>query len=302
MKRLLGLLIAVMMIIAAVPVMAESPEFTIVSPDGAPALVVGALKDHLEMITAENIASAFSGENADFVIAPVNAGAKLYKLGKSNYRLAAVVTWGNLVFASQINEFTPEMINDKKITLFGENTINAVIALHILKEKGIAPAEIEYLGSAKLTQAELLDKPDSIVMTAEPAATAAQFKNDAVTAWALSDLYKEISGQDGFPQAGLFVREQTLNEHPEEVKAWLALIQKSADRCSDENLIAAVCQDAVDMKIMPNEKIALKAIPGCNIRYVSASEARAQLEAIANLDLSQFGGELPSDDFYYAEK
>ena len=53
------------------------------------------------------------------------------------------------------------------------------------------------------------------------------------------------------------------------------------------------------MGLLPNQKVAEKAIPGCSIRFVSALEAREQLEFVANIDLSQFGGALPADDFYY---
>ena len=53
------------------------------------------------------------------------------------------------------------------------------------------------------------------------------------------------------------------------------------------------------MGLLPNQKVAEAAIPGCSIRFVPALEAREQLEFVANIDLSQFGGALPADEFYY---
>ena len=59
-------------------------------------------------------------------------------------------------------------------------------------------------------------------------------------------------------------------------------------------------------------RAALRAIPvasptsagcvsdGCNIRYMDAADAREQIEKTAMIDLKQFGGELPADDFYYS--
>ena len=44
----------------------------------------------------------------------------------------------------------------------------------------------------------------------------------------------------------------------------------------------------------------MSAIPNCAIRYLSASQAKEQVEITANIDLSQFGGSVPADDFYYA--
>ena len=78
-----------------------------------------------------------SAQEADFIIAPVNAGAKLYKAGKSTYKLAAVVSWGNLFIAAQKADLTAEDLNGAKITLFGENTINASVVLYALKANGI---------------------------------------------------------------------------------------------------------------------------------------------------------------------
>ena len=53
------------------------------------------------------------------------------------------------------------------------------------------------------------------------------------------------------------------------------------------------------LEILPNAKVAQAAIPNCAIRYLSAAEAKAQVETTAAVDLSQFGGEVPADDFYY---
>lgn len=271
--------------------------YRIEAPDGAPALTVSALKDNVQTVDAGAIAASFSSEEADFIIAPVNAGAKLFKAGKSTYRLTAVVTWGNLVFASQIPDFSLETMNEREVVLFGENTINASVALYILNEKGIHPGEISYLAAAKNTQELLLNDPESIVMTAEPAATVAKMKNENIQTISLADLYKEISNDDGYVQAGLFVREKTIEEHPEEVNEWIAEIKASADRCTDDP--EATAKDAVEMGIMPNEKIVLNSIQNCNIRFVGAKDARDMIEKTISIDPSQYGGEVPADEFYY---
>jgi hypothetical protein len=35
---------------------------------------------------------------------------------------------------------------------------------------------------------------------------------------------------------------------------------------------------------------------------MSAKDARKQIETTANIDLKQFGGEVPADDFYFEAK
>ncbi len=274
----------------------STSELKIASPSGAPALALASLAvqspEQYTFVAAETISAEFANGNSDFIIAPINAGAKLYKMGKSTYKLAAVVSWGNLFFASQRPDFKVQDINGADITLFGENTINASIALYALEKCGIAPASVSYLASAANTQQLLLSDAQAIVMTAEPALTAAGIKNGEVKGYSVNDLFG-----GGFTQAGLFVKEGL---DPVVVQAYLEMVSQSCDRCSTD--LEAVADAAVKLEILPNVKVAMSAIPNCAIRFMPALEAKAQIEATANIDLKQFGGELPAEDFYYGAK
>ena len=301
MKKLLAVIFSVMMIVTAAYAGAE--DYVIVAPNGAPAIAVAGVwaenEDSVKTINADTIAEAFGSNQADFIIAPINAGAKLFKAGKSTYRLAAVITWGNLVFASKTEGFTAEMINGSKLVLFGENTINASIALYVLQQKGIVPESVEYLAGAAETQALLLNGEEgTIVMTAEPAVTAAKMKDDSIVSIPLNDMYKEVNGFDGFAQAGLFVREDTLTENPALVSEALETIRSSVEMCEKDP--ETVARNVVAMEILPKEPVALKALPGCSIRWMNAADARDQIEMTASIDLKQYGGELPADDFYFS--
>ena len=163
MKRLIALMICLMM--ATAFAYAEENAFTLTAPSGAPAIAAAKLAEddpeHFRFIAADTIAAEFSKNEADFIIAPINAGAKLFKAGKSSYILGAVITQGNLVFASQREGFTMDDINGAKVTLFGENTINASVALFVLEQKGIVPLEVEYLAGAAETQTLLMNDAES---------------------------------------------------------------------------------------------------------------------------------------------
>ena len=271
----------------------------VTTPGGAPALALAAMAaDNPEQYTtvaADTIAAAFAGKEADFIIAPLNAGAKLYKAGKSTYKLAAVVSWGNLFFAAQ-KELTQEDLKGS-ITLFGENTINASVVLYALKENGLEPAEVSYLAGASDTQSLLLSDENALVVTAEPALTAARMKNDKITGISVNDLLKQANGMDGYAQAALFVKAETAESNPEAVAEFLKQAEEACGKCATD--IDAVAEAAVKLEILPNAKVAAAAIPGCAIRFVSAKDAKEQVEKTAQIDLSQFGGEVPADDFYY---
>ena len=299
MKRILSVLFILMLL--ALPATAENYQVKVSSPNGAPGIALAALAvsapEQYTYVAAEAITAEFAGAKADFIIAPINAGAKLFKAGKSGYQLAAVVTWGNLYFASQKADFKPEDMNGADITLFGENTINASIALYPLKQNGIEPKSVSYLAGAANTQSLLLTDENAIVLTAEPALTAASMKNDRITSYALNDLYKKATGFDGYAQAGLFVNPETVKNHPEAVAEYLDRAKKAVALC--ENDLDSVVKSVVALEILPNAKVAERAIPRCALRYVSAADAREQVERTAQVDIAQFGGELPADGFYY---
>lgn len=283
------------------PVMAEDNGFRVSAPSGAPALALATMAvdepESYTFVAADTIAAEFAGNNADFIIAPLNAGAKLYKAGKSTYKLGAVVTWGNLYFASQKADFALEDINGAEVTLFGENTINASVALYVLAENGITPGNVSYLAGAANTQSLLLTDENAIVLTAEPALTAAKMKNENITAYAVNELYKNVTGFDGYTQAALFIKAETLAEQPEAVAAFLEQAAEAVGKCTSD--VEAVAEAAVKLEILPNVKVATSAIPNCAIRWMNALDAKEQVEATANIDLTQFGGSVPADDFYY---
>ena len=301
MRKIIAFVLGLMMVFGMVSMAAGEGSFTLTAPSGAPAIAVAGLAqenpENYTFIAADTIAAAFASADSDFIIAPINAGAKLFKAGKSTYKLAAVITWGNLVFASQKENFQLSDINGAKVTLFGENTINASIALYVLEQEGVVPETVEYLAGAAQTQQLLVSDPEAIVLTAEPAVTAAKMKFDTVQSCPIKDELTRILGRDGYAQAGLFVKAETLEADPEGVKAYLESVKTAAD--ATETDVEAVAKAAVALEILPNEKVAVAAIPGCSIKYVPALEAKEMVEFTANIDLSQFGGELPADDFYY---
>ena len=79
--------------------------------------------------------------------------------------------------------------------------------------------------------------------------------------------------------------------------AYLKMAAESCRKCEED--LPAVAEAAVALEILPNAKVAMSAIPNCAIRFVGALEAREQIEATARIDVKQYGGEVPADDFYY---
>lgn len=298
MKRMVTVFLAILLVLACSFASADEYIWHAAVPNGAPALSVATVAaekpEQFTFITADTVAAEFTKAENDFIIAPVNAGAKLFKAGKSTYQLAAVVTWGNLYFASRREGFVTEDMAKYPVTLFGAETINASVALYALRQNGIEPVLADALAGAAETKAVLETDAEAIVLTAEPMLTAAKKTAENITAYAVNDLLKTASGMDGYTQAGLFVRAETLEKHPEEVKEVLSLISASCAKCTEAVDEVAAALTALEMTFPK------PAIASCAIRYVAAADAREMLEKTVQIDPAQFGGDLPADEFYYA--
>ncbi len=309
-KRLLGIALGAFAFTMASCSAKDDHVITVVAPQGAPAVAVANVavddKDNYSFINANNIAEQFTANDKDIIIAPVNTGASLYasEEKKSTYKLGAVVTWGNLYFATRRTDITT--INDlanKTVTLFGEKTINSSLAKYVLNQKNIS-IDASYVNSAEDTKTLLTSDANAIVMTAEPALTAVsnQLKqqNVTVTSFAISDLYKEVSENSEYTQAALFIKADTIENHKKKLDEFLTKVKESCDLVASDVEKTANNVIALGNTGLPSALPVLKvALPKCNIKYVSAVDAKSALEKTAAIDIAKFGGALPADDFYY---
>lgn len=282
----------------------EKIELTVIAPSGAPAMALGDLAvNHTEEYTVElnksasALRAAFGSAEADVIVAPINLGAQMY-IQNQAYQLASVLTWGNLYFASQKADFKLADLNGANVTLFGQGTINDIIVQHILSNKNITLGEEStYLADTNLTNAELLQNENAIVLVAEPALSAAKSKKANITSISIQDLYKEVSGANSYPQAGCFVKVETASNHKKAIRTFLTDLKASADLCNKDSSKAA--EYAVELEIGANAGIVALAIPNCNIQYVKASDAKQDIQTMVGIKAQLFGGSNPVDEFYY---
>lgn len=273
------------------------------APGGAPAIAISELattyQNDYEIdfgLGADALQPLFVNKSKDVIIAPINLGAKLYTKN-AEYKLAAVLTWGNLFFASQKEDFTLSSMNDSDVFFFGEGTVNDVVVKYVLKEKNIVPKSITYLASTAATQEKLLTNSDSIVLIAEPSLSVAKTNNAGIKSISVQELYKEVSGNNEFPQAGCFVSTKTINEHKGVVNEFLKRLEVSASKCATDTETVAGYAEALELG--GKKAILTKAIPNCNINFVKAKNAKAQLEFAVSINSALFGGSNPVEEFYY---
>lgn len=283
------------------------------TPNGAPLIAIsGAVEksdienEYLKIIAdTDALPAIFQAGTEDVIVAPVNAGTKLYNLGNSKYKLASVITWGNTYFTSGKDNFKLEDMNNQEVTLFGKISINAGIAKYVLAKKNITPTyvypETDVVASIKTV---LEDDPTKMVMIAEPVltVTATSIKKSQsvdLASYSIANLYKEITNHD-YPQAAIFINPDAYTEHKNKFDEFLSAVETTCANANDETKVSEVATKANSLGVPQPAAVLTKAIPGCSIKYVKASSAKADLEFAATEEgLKIFFGEKAPDNAFY---
>jgi len=302
-KFILGIFALLSLILVSCGGKKDDYKLTVSAPGGAPAIAAAELattyEDDYEFtlgLAATALQPLFANKSSDVIIAPINLGAKLYTVNEE-YKLAAVLTWGNLYFASLKKDFVITDMNDADVTFFGEKTVNDAVVKYVLKENEINPASITYLASTSETQEKLLTDSEAIVLIAEPALSVAKTKNANINAISVQELYKEVSGNNEFPQAGCFIKKSTISEHKGVVNEFLKRLEVSSKKTETETELVAGYAEALSLG--GKKPVLIKAIPNCNIKFVKAINAKEQIEFAVSINPQLFGGENPVEEFYY---
>ena len=143
----------------------------------------------------------------------------------------------------------------------------------------------------------------AICMLPVPAATAVMMKDAGVRqAISLSEVWDSL-GNGALAQGCIVARTEYVRENPQAVvnflKAYEASINYMNEETNREGAAALVAQYA----ITTNAQIAAKAIPQCNLTFVTGQEMKDILvqfyEVLFQANPAAVGGAIPADSFYY---
>ena len=176
----------------------------------------------------------------------------------------------------------------------------------MLKENNIDPAtdvNIQFVATNDELTALLVNGTATVAMGPQPAVSAVTTKNaDIRIALSMNDAWEAVAGEENKLMMGcVVVRKAFLDEHPEAVEAFLKEYKASIEKTTDVETTAALCEE---FGIIPKAAIAKKAIPYCELTFVSGAEMKAQIakyySVLYEANPSAIGGALPDDTFYYA--
>ncbi len=213
---------------------------TIMTPSGAPAICFYDQGNNNKFSAEEatNVKAELLKNDTDLVVFDFYNGLKLIKANNAKYKLARILTGGNLYLVG-INKTTLPS-DDDYIVSFGEGLLPDIAYKEIYGDNVDA-----YVPSAKETAAVLssgLYNGNNVdyVITAQPVLFAQMNNKDASTygnlhvVEAIKDSWKELTGQEILPQAGLFVRDDYYKDHQGSYENEIALLDERIETAIDD--------------------------------------------------------------------
>lgn len=225
----------------------DSVEVQMFLPDGTPILSVASILDegfsyentttNYNIVAAADIAARVSQDACDLAIMPTTAAATIFNKGVK-IKLASVNVFGNLYITGTHELSNLSHLIGKKVYTTAGTTI--ALLQYLLTQSNIAFTQGEEIVADKVVLCSKTDASEIIPLLkqavtkgeeaygvlGEPQVTKAQSAiSDLKITFDLQEEYKTVTGQDGYPQACLVVKENFLNQHKGYVDSLIAKLE-----------------------------------------------------------------------------
>lgn len=319
MKKLVSILLALTLMLMMGCAQAEDTTSEI-------AVRIGALKGPTAMGMAQLMQSAADGEtDYQFTIAgaadeltallvkgeldaaavPANLASVLYNNTQGGVRVAMINTLG-VLYVLEAGDTVHSVADLKGKTIYstGKGTTPEFSLDYVLSSNGIDPetdVTVEFKTEATELAAALQSGEATLAVLPEPYVTTVLSSNENVrVALSLNDEWDKVSDGSGMVTGVLVVRTEFAAQNPDALEQLLSAYEQSVNFVNANPAEAATI---IEQNGVAKAAIAEKAIPNCNIVFVSGDDMRTKLEGylgvLAGMNIKAVGGALPGDDFYY---
>ena len=260
-------------------------------------------------VAVENneVTNALINGDTDIAAIATNVAANLVAKTDGGIQVLAVNTLG-VLYILEKGDTVQSMADLKGQTLYAPSTAKGAnpeyILNHLLTKNGVDPAEvdIQWMTPQEIT-AQMASSDAGICMLPVPAATALLMKDSGVReALSLSDEWSKLN-EGALPMGCVAARTDFIEANPELVDAFVDLYGDSISFMTDENNLPDAAALLAKHGITANEQIAAKAIPQCNLTFLTGQEMKDTLEGyyqvLFQANPASIGGSMPYDSFYY---
>lgn len=256
------------------------------------------------------VVSGLTSQDGELDIAMVasNMAANLYNKTQGDVKILALGTQGVLHILEGKGGNTIQSMADlkgKTIYATGQGANPEYILRHLLTENGLNPDEDVEIVFADATEisAKLLSGEIDTAMLPVPAATAAIAKGQGSVRDAIdmTSAWNDLDNGSQLIMSAVVARTDFIEEHPQAVQVFLKEYEASVTYGKENPQEAG--ELVAGFGIAPSAAIAQKAIPQCNLVFVSGADMKPAIngyfEVLYAMDPTAVGGAMPDDDIYY---
>lgn len=318
MKKLVSVLLALVLALS-VCAFADGEAVRVVALNGPTGMgMVKMMKDE-----AENAGYQFALESApdvitpaiikgevDIACVPANLASVLFNKTQGGVQVLAVNTLGVLYIVERGDTIhSAEDLRGRTLYVSGKGSTPEYAINYILAEAGLDPekdVDLQFCAEHAECLTNLLADETAVAMLPQPFVTVAQTKaSDLRVALDLTEEWDRLQEGSETPSSmitGVVVaRKAFVEANPDAVKAFLTEYAASVDYVN-ENVDEAA--KLIGEYGIVAENVAKLAVPKCNIVCITGEEMKTKLSGYLAVLFAQnpsaVGGQLPGDDFYYA--
>ena len=250
---------------------------------------------------ASNVSAALVNGDCDIAALPTNAAAALYNKTGGAVQVLALNTRGVLYLLTDGSMEVNGMKDLAGQTVYVPAQNPTFIFSSLCAANGVdVNIDNRYAQPAELNAAVAAGEV-SLAVLPEPMVTIARSQNENLTvALDLTDEWDKVAAPGSLVQGCVAVRAEFAAAHPAELFSFLKDYEESVALLSGDPSAAAAAIESAG--IFAKAAVAQKAIPNCNICFVTGEEMREQLGAFLEIMFEaapqSIGGAVPGEDFY----
>ncbi|MCQ2512174.1 MAG: PhnD/SsuA/transferrin family substrate-binding protein [Lachnospiraceae bacterium] len=258
--------------------------------------------------SADEISAKIVSGDINIASVPTNLAVKLYNKTEGKIRMLAVNTLGVLSIIENGNSISSFAdLKGKTIYSTGEGSNPEYILKYLLEQNELIVGEdvqIQFVATNDELIAQLVSGNAEVAMVPEPAATTVLTNSESLNrVLSINDEWKKVQGE-GLMMGCIVALDTFVEENKVAVDMFLQEYEASIHYVKENKTdAAALCEK---YKIIPAAKIAEKAIPECNLTFVTGKKMQEQIapyfKVLMEFDPTAIGGKLPENDFFYGMK
>lgn len=253
-----------------------------------------------------NVTAALINGSADIAALPTNAASVVYNKSNGGVQLLALNTLGVLYLMTNDTVSITSFEDLRGQTVYVPAQNPTFIFSYLCSQNGLTVGEDVIIDNTYAQAADLRTAIASgevaIAVLPEPMVTIAKAANENLTvAMDLTESWDAVSPAGSLVQGCMVVRTEFAEAHPNELAVFLKEYGDSISYLtSGAEDIGTVIEST---GVFTNGAVAAKAVPNCNVCFVTGEEMKAAMSAFLEIMFEvapeSIGNALPADNFYY---